>query len=136
MVGTTLRETRVCIVCHTRFLPNASNQRHCHSCQRVRKAKKPEDAPPDSPNKQLLGAKIRARAFDKLRQYIQANQGWIVSVPGASPLVWEAVDSTIADNLVAAGHKVTQVGNSERLTGNAGFVKSRNQTWHYAGIAP
>ena len=55
---------------------------------------------------------------------------------GHLPMSFEATDSELADQLKAAGHRVTPIGRNERLTGNAGFVRSRDNTWHYAGVVP
>src|SRR5262249_40585822 len=95
-----------------------------------------DDASPLARDKQLLGAKLRARSFTELKQYIQANHGWVCSIPGASPLRLEATDSQIADALSDAGHMVSQVGTGERLTGLRGFQKTRDGKLHYAGMIP
>jgi hypothetical protein len=80
-------------------------------------------------------AKKRARAYRQLASFIVSNGAWPVSLPGTSPLRFEAVSSSpISDMLREDGHQVTRVGESERCTGNAGPQKTRDAVWYYAGI--
>src|SRR5262249_46393227 len=82
---------------------------------------------------QLDGAKARARLYRELLAFIQQGKGWVTGEPGCSPLRFESVDSSLADQLRDAGHRVSHIGQGERLTGFAGFQKTRDRVLHYAG---
>src|SRR5262245_10318096 len=87
-----------------------------------------------APSRQMNQAKERARLYRELLTFIQEGKGWVTSEPGCSPLIFESVDSSLADQLTEGGHQVTHIGQNERLTGFAGQVRDRSGIKHYAGL--
>jgi hypothetical protein len=82
----------------------------------------------------MAAARERARLHTELNSFVIANRGWPTGWPGADRFQFEAVDSSIADELREAGHKVSHIGTSERCTGFAGAQRDRSGIKHYAGI--
>src|SRR5262249_50077077 len=117
------------------YQPSGGNQKACSKAcgaklgpyQPKQKAEAATEKPTTPTGKQMTAAKERARLFRELNRYIIANRGWTVSEPGISPMRFEAVDSQIADSLIAAGHKVTRIGVGERCTGFGGFQRTRDR---------
>lgn len=59
----------------------------------------------------------RRNLWDALNNYIAANNGWIVSPPGAKTIRIEVpAGSTLPAKLAELGHKVCTVGSNERIT--------------------
>jgi hypothetical protein len=81
----------------------------------------------------MSNARERGRVYKELLAFITAGKGWVVSEPGVTPLRFEAVDSSLADQLRDAGHRVSHIGIGERLTGFAGFQKTRDRILRYSG---
>jgi hypothetical protein len=63
--------------------------------------------------RQMTGARERARLYRELVSFITEGRGWVVSEPGRTPLRFEAVDSSLADQLRDAGHRVTNIGRAK-----------------------
>ena len=125
--------------------PTSGNQRFCSvGCggkigpyqPRERPEAEPASEPAPTPSKQMNAAKERVRLYKELLAFITEGKGWVTSEPGCSPLRFESIDARLAGQLRDAGHKVSHVGQGERLTGNAGFQKTRDGILHYAGIVP
>jgi hypothetical protein len=140
---------KLCANCGKPFQPTSGNQRLCSKgCggqigkyQAKPKAdaateKKPALGPTHLSSGQLDGAKQRARLYRELLSFIQQGKAWVTSEPGCSPMRFEAIDSQIADQLRSAGHRVTHLGQGERLTGFGGFQRTRDRILHYSGIVP
>jgi hypothetical protein len=58
---------------------------------------------------------IKAR-FDRLNQFVQARNGWIISLPGKAEVMIEVLpDSTLPSELRDAGYVLTEIEGSQRI---------------------
>ncbi|WP_315737968.1 hypothetical protein [Bradyrhizobium sp. SZCCHNR1093] len=60
--------------------------------------------------------KSRLERFAALNRWVTARGGWIVSLPGADPVVIECLPgSFLMDELTEAGYELTPAGEGERI---------------------
>ncbi|NPV22130.1 hypothetical protein [Bradyrhizobium aeschynomenes] len=60
--------------------------------------------------------KSRLERFAELNRWVTARGGWIVSLPGADPVVVECLPgSTLVGELTEAGYELTSTGEGERI---------------------
>ncbi|MGJ4973450.1 hypothetical protein ACQR1N_33070, partial [Bradyrhizobium sp. HKCCYLRH1073] len=60
--------------------------------------------------------KSRLERFADLNRWVTARGGWIVSLPGADPVIVECLPgSFLVDALTEAGHEVSPAGEGERI---------------------
>ena len=125
-------KTKLCLTCGRPFAPTNGRQLACSKACGAQIGKyqaKPKTnvdaAKPSGPthlsSSQLDGAKARARLYRELLAFITEGKGWVVSEPGCSPLRFESIDSSLADQLRGAGHKVLAfvIGIRQRCTASA-----------------
>ncbi|WP_316174703.1 MULTISPECIES: hypothetical protein [unclassified Bradyrhizobium] len=68
------------------------------------------------PGAQFAPRKSEAERFAALNRWVTARGGWIVSLPGADPVVVECLPgSFLIDELTEAGYELTPAGEGERI---------------------
>ncbi|WP_316159796.1 hypothetical protein [Bradyrhizobium sp. SZCCHNRI20481] len=68
------------------------------------------------PGKQFEPAKRAIERFAALNRWVTARGGWIVSLPGADPVMIEVLPgSSLIDELEEAGYELTSASEGERI---------------------
>ncbi|MGJ5042738.1 hypothetical protein [Bradyrhizobium sp. HKCCYLRH1062] len=68
------------------------------------------------PGKQFEPAKSANERFAALNRWVTARGGWIVSLPGADPVIVECVPgSSLVSELTEAGYELRSAGEGERI---------------------
>ncbi|WP_426418481.1 hypothetical protein [Bradyrhizobium genosp. A] len=70
----------------------------------------------DGTERRPVVRKDRAERFAEMVAFVASRHGWVTSTPGALDITIDCLPgSTLPDELAKAGHKIEEIGRSERI---------------------